>query len=77
VKELKFMGNSKESLANFPEQARREMGFELWQVQLGSMPSDAVVVLHCFHKTTPKTALPDIQLAAKRYQLIGVQHGKK
>ncbi len=102
------MGNSQESLANFPEQAKREMGFELWQVQLGLMPSDfkpmpsvgvgayeirvkvqgqwrviyvakhadAIYVLHCFHKTTPKTALPDIQLAAKRYQLTGVQHGK-
>jgi phage-related protein len=109
MKELKFMGNSQDSLATFPEQAKREMGFELWQVQLGLMPSDfkpmptvgagayeirvkvqgqwrviyvakhsdVVVVLHCFHKTTPKTALPDIQLAAKRYQLMGVQYGKK
>jgi phage-related protein len=40
MKELKFMGNSQESLASFPEQVRREMGFELWQVQLGLMPSD-------------------------------------
>ena len=32
------MGNSQESLAEFPEQAKREMGFELWQVQLGLMP---------------------------------------
>ena len=109
MKDLKFMGNSLASLAEFPEQARREMGFELWQVQLGLMPKDfkpmptvgagayeirvkvqgqwrviyvvkhvdAVYVLHCFHKTTPKTALPDITLAAKRYLLIGVQHGKK
>ena len=103
------MGNSQESLAEFPEQAKREMGFELWQVQLGLMPkdfkpmptagagayeirvkvhgqwrviyvakhADAVYVLHCFLKTKPKTAQPDINLAAKRYQLIGEQHGKK
>ena len=109
MKELKFMGNSQESLTEFPEQAKREMGFELWQVQLGLMPkhfkpmptvgagayeirvklrgqwrviyvakhADAVYVLHCFLKTTPKTAQPDILLAAKRYLLIGVQHGKK
>jgi phage-related protein len=109
MKELKFMGNSQECLADFPEQVKREMGFELWQVQLGLMPSDfkpmptvgagayeirvklqgqwrviyvakqedAVYVLHCFHKTSPKTAQPDIDLAVRRYQLIGVQHGKK
>ena len=40
MKELKFMGNSQESLAEFPEQAKREMGFELWQVQLSLMPKD-------------------------------------
>jgi len=28
-------------------------------------------VLHCFHKTTQKTAQADIDLAAKRYKLIG------
>lgn len=95
-------------MAAFPIHAKREAGFELWQVQLGLMPTDfkpmptvgagayeiwvkvqgqwrviyvakhadAVYVLHCFHKTTPKTALPDMELAAKRYKLIGVRHGK-
>ncbi len=102
------MGDSQAALASFPLDAKREAGFELWQVQLGLMPSDfkpmptvgagayeirikmqgqwrviyvakhleAVYVLHCFHKTTLKTAKPDIELAAKRYKLIGVQHGK-
>jgi phage-related protein len=37
---------------------------------------DAVYVLHCFHKTSPKTAQPDIDVAAKRYKHIGSQHGK-
>ena len=108
MKSLKFMGDSQAALAAFPINAKREAGFELWQVQLGLMPADfkpmptvgagayeirvkvqgqwrviylakhadAVYVLHCFHKTTPKTALPDIELAAKRYKLIGVRHGK-
>lgn len=103
MKELRFMGSSVVDLANFPEAARKIAGFELWQVQVGAMPSDfkpmptvgagayevrikvqgqwrviyvarhaeAVYVLHCFHKTTPKTAKADIDLAARRYKLIG------
>ena len=96
------MGSSQVDLAAFPDEVKRVAGFELWQVQLGLMPSDfkpmpavgagayeirvrvsgqwrvicvakqadAVYVLHCFHKTTPKTAKPDIDLAAKRYKLM-------
>ena len=103
MKELKFIGSSQTDLAAFPEDAKREAGFDLWQVQLGLMPKDfkpmptvgagayevrikvggqwrvifvakhaeAVYVLHCFRKTTPKTAQTDIDLAAKRYKLIG------
>ena len=103
MKELKFIGSSLADLADFPEAARRTAGFELWQVQVGAMPSDfkhmptvgagayevrikvggqwrviyvskhveAVYVLHCFHKTTQRTAQADIELAAKRYKLIG------
>ena len=103
MKPLKFMGGSLADLANFPEAAKKVAGFELWQVQVGAMPSDfkpmptvgagayevrikvqgqwrviyvakhddAVYVLHCFHKTTPKTAKADIELAGKRYRLIG------
>ena len=47
-----------------------------WHVIYVAKQADAVYVLHCFHKTTPKTARPDIELAAKRYTLIGAQHGK-
>jgi phage-related protein len=103
MKELKFMGSSLSDLVNFPEAVKKIAGFELWQVQVGAMPSDfksmptvgdgayevrikvggqwrviyvakhsdAVYVLHCFHKTTPKTSKTDIDLAAKRYKLIG------
>jgi len=103
VKELTFMGSSLRDLISFPLEAKKVAGFELWQVQVGAMPSDfkpmptvgagayeirikmhgawrviyvakqadAVYVLHCFHKTTPKTPKADIDLAAKRYKLIG------
>ena len=103
MKALQFVGSSLKDLGTFPEDARREAGFELWQVQLGLMPRDfkpmptvgagayevriklqgqwrviyvakqanAVFVLHCFHKTTQKTAKADIDLAATRYKLIG------
>jgi len=40
VKSLQFIGSSQHDLAKFPEAAKRQAGFELWQVQLGLMPSD-------------------------------------
>ena len=40
MKKLKFMGDSQAALAGFPLDVRRQAGFELWQVQLGLMPSD-------------------------------------
>ncbi len=40
MKKLKFMGDSQAALASFPLEVRRYAGFELWQVQLGLMPSD-------------------------------------
>jgi phage-related protein len=40
MKALKFIGGSMQDLAAFPDLARRQAGFELWQVQLGLMPSD-------------------------------------
>lgn len=102
MKALKFVGNSRNDLSDFPDEARNVAGFELWQVQLGYMPSDfkpmptvgvgayevrikvggewrviyvakhsdAVYVLHCFHKTTPRTAKADIDIAARRYKQI-------
>jgi|ERR1700690_234787 phage-related protein len=103
MKTLKFVGTSLDDLADFPLEARRATGFELWQVQRGlnpadfkSMPTvgtgayeirvhvlgewrviyvakfdDAVYVLHAFHKKTQKTRQEDIDLAARRYKLIG------
>lgn len=40
MKTLQFIGSSQEDLASFPDLARKQAGFELWQVQLGLMPSD-------------------------------------
>lgn len=103
MKALKFVGSSLDDLTDFPLEARRASGFELWQVQRGLRPSDfkpmpsigtgafeirvhvlgewrliyvakfegAVYVLHAFRKKTQKTRKEDIELAARRYKLIG------
>ena len=40
MKALKFVGDSLDNLTDFPLEARRAAGFELWQVQRGLTPSD-------------------------------------
>ena len=40
MKPLKFLGSSQDDLRDFPQEARRAAGFELWQVQRGLEPSD-------------------------------------
>jgi len=40
MKPLKFVGTSHDDLCAFPAEARRAVGFELWQVQNGATPSD-------------------------------------
>ena len=40
MKILRFVGSSLRDLRSFPEEARRETGFELDAVQRGLMPSD-------------------------------------
>lgn len=40
MKSLKFIGSSLDDLRNFPEEARKAAGFELFAVQEGLMPSD-------------------------------------
>jgi len=42
-----------------------------WRVIYVAKHAEAVYVLHCLQKTTQKTAQADIELAAKRYKLIG------
>ena len=40
MKLLKFISSSEDDLAEFPKEAKGATGHELWQVQLGLMPSD-------------------------------------
>ncbi len=40
LKELRFVGTSLDDLQQFPVQAKRAAGYELWQVQNGLDPSD-------------------------------------
>jgi phage-related protein len=40
MKPLHFMGSSLNDLRNFPDEARRAAGFELWAIQSGLEPSD-------------------------------------
>lgn len=40
MKPLKFVGSSENDLAEFPKDAKSVVGHELWQIQLGLMPSD-------------------------------------
>ncbi|MBX7254176.1 MAG: type II toxin-antitoxin system RelE/ParE family toxin [Candidatus Promineofilum sp.] len=103
MKVLYFVGSSLDDLRNFPAEARRQVGFELFAVQRGLEPSDwkamsvvgpgvreiriqvlgewrvlyvakfadAVYVLHAFQKKTQQTRRDDIELARRRYRLIG------
>lgn len=40
MKPLKFIGSSQDDLRDFPAEARRQAGFELYAVQRGLEPSD-------------------------------------
>jgi phage-related protein len=40
MKPLKFIGSSLDDLRNFPLEARRQAGFELYAIQRGQDPSD-------------------------------------
>ncbi len=40
MKSLKFIGTSLDDVRNFPAEARRQVGFELYAIQRGHDPSD-------------------------------------
>ncbi len=40
LKALKFIGSSLDDLRNFPDEARRAAGFDLYAIQSGFEPSD-------------------------------------
>jgi phage-related protein len=48
-----------------------------WRVIYVANRADAIYVLHCFQKKTPKTPQADLDLSIKRYKLIGENHAKK
>lgn len=40
VKPVTWLGDSRDRVRGFPDEARRVVGFELWEVQQGAEPSD-------------------------------------
>jgi phage-related protein len=56
MKPLAFLGNSQDDIRAMPAAVRHALGVEL---------------MHAFQKKTQKTRVEDIELAAKRYRLIG------
>ncbi len=40
IKTLRWLGDSKRRIREFPGEARQRAGFELWEVQQGNEPSD-------------------------------------
>ena len=40
IKPVEWLGDCRERVRAFPSEARREVGFELWEVQQGQQPSD-------------------------------------
>lgn len=40
IKALRWLGDSRRRIRDFPQEARQEIGFELWEVQQGNEPSD-------------------------------------
>ena len=45
MKSLVWLGSSDDDIRRFPEEARKEAGFELYQIQRGHEPSDWKPVL--------------------------------
>ena len=76
MKDLAFIGSSQEDLRAFPEEARRDAGFQLHFVQRGLEPSDWKY-MHAFEKKTQRTRNSDIELARKRYKEVENREQKK
>ena len=41
LKKLEFIGSSRDDLREFPEEVRQEIGYALFEVQMGSKPAEA------------------------------------
>lgn len=65
AKPIQFLGDSREALRNFPDDARFEASGAFRVIYLATLP-DQLLVLHAFQKKAQQTAQKDIDLAAKR-----------
>jgi phage-related protein len=75
MKQVIWMGSSKEDLRAFPGEARREVGYQLGAfrcIYLATRP-EGIYVLHCFQKKTQKTSQRDLDLAQRRFKSIQVK----
>lgn len=65
VKELYFVGSSREDIKVFPEEVRLDIGYAVYAIKF----PNAVYVLHCFQKKAKrgiKTPQQDIDLIKQR-----------
>ena len=107
LRRIVWMGSSFDDLRQFPEDVRRDAGFQLYRLQSGleaadwkAMPqlgrgveeirlrhfsgayrviylarfAEAIYVLHCFNKTTRRTAEHEKQIVRNRLQVIQQEH---
>lgn len=70
MKPVIFIGTSLEDLRAFPQDARREAGFQIGNVQLGKKPFDwkPVKNIGAGVEKTKKTRKHDLDLGRKRYK---------
>jgi phage-related protein len=76
LKPLRWLGSSLEDVRAFPEDARRQAGYELFQIRIEAGTAyrvfyvakfpEAIYVIHGFEKRTQQTPRADIDLARKR-----------
>ena len=67
AKPVEWLGDSRERLTDFPDDARSEVGFQLWEVQQGNDPVD--------YKAMPSIGLGVAEIrvrAGNAYRLIYV-----
>ena len=78
MKPLIFLGSSLDDLKEFPGQARREAGYDLWRVQGGGMPRDfkpmQVVGAGCFELRTHTRGEWRVMFYVKRAEAVYVLH---
>lgn len=78
MKPLIFVGTSLDDVKEFPEQVRREVGFDLWQVQTGFMPRDfkpmSIVGAGCFELRIHVRGEWRVMFCVKRPEAVYVLH---